>query len=92
MKNHRTMERSVSATRRTRAACAVIAFAGTAVYAASFALAGDARQLAAAWVVGVAAALSWPVFGAVLLHMTSGRPSVVAWVDVSAQWRRAWRF
>jgi hypothetical protein len=72
----------------TRCALALFAFAGTAAYAASFRFAGagpgggvatGAGDLAAA--VGVAAALSWPVFGVALLRLTRARPSACAWAD-----------
>jgi uncharacterized membrane protein YphA (DoxX/SURF4 family) len=63
----------------TRAALALVAFAGTAAYAASFRIAGAGEGAAAA--VGVAAAVAWPAFGAALLCLTRGRPSAGAWLD-----------
>lgn len=61
---------------------AFISFAGTAVYAGSFALAGYREKLMpVAVAVGIASAISWPVFGLVLLMVTRSRPSILAWVD-----------
>lgn len=59
-----------------------ISFVGTAVYAASFALIEfRERLMPLAVAVGIASAISWIVFGAVLLVVTRSRPSLLAWVD-----------
>lgn len=59
-----------------------ISFAGTAVYAASFALTGyRERLMPIAIAIGIASGISWIVFGLVLLLATRGRPSILAWVD-----------
>lgn len=61
---------------------AFISFAGTAVYAASFALTGyRERLLPMAIAVGIASGISWVAFGAVLLTVTRSQPSILAWVD-----------
>ena len=70
----------------TRVLLTVIALGGTLAYAASF------RALPAGGVfpdhlahagacVGIAAGLSWPVFGGVLLLVTGARPSALDWAD-----------
>jgi hypothetical protein len=66
----------------TRAALAAVAFAGSAVYALSFAGAAGAQRYAShAAAVGVAAGLSWIIFGVLLIAATRGRPSVASWID-----------
>lgn len=58
------------------------AFAATAIYAGSFALTDSvSRLLPLAAAIGLAAAVSWPLFGAALLARMKGRPSVLAWAD-----------
>lgn len=65
-----------------RIAFGLLAFGGTAVYAASFTGAERLEPLApAAIAVGVAAGASWPIFGAMLLAASRLRPSVVEWAD-----------
>ena len=59
-----------------------VAIAGTALYAASFALVEDRENLAPiAQAIGIAAGVSWPVFGLILLLITRCRPGVLVWVD-----------
>ena len=60
--------------------CAV-AFAGSTVYALSFVPlhVPDATRIAT--YVGVAAGLSWLLFGATLLAATRGLPSLLSWMD-----------
>jgi hypothetical protein len=61
---------------------ATAAFVGTAVYAASFLALPDPRRLfPVAAAIGVAAGLSWPVFGAALRAVTGGRPSACDWAE-----------
>ena len=57
----------------------LLAFMGTAGYAASFML--HQELLPAAREVGVAAGCSWPVFGAALLAISRGKPSAMSWAD-----------
>jgi hypothetical protein len=62
----------------------VVAVAGTVAYSASFRTVPTtgARWLAPAGLaVGAAAGVSWLAFGAVLLLLTGGRPSVLKWAD-----------
>src|SRR3954469_14938657 len=62
----------------------VVAVAGTVAYSASFRTVptADAAWLAPAGAaVGAAAGVSWLAFGAVLLLLTGGRPSVLKWAD-----------
>jgi hypothetical protein len=60
----------------------LIAFAGTAVYAASFGTFEQSeRVLLIARSVGVSSGISWVAFGIVLLGATRCRPSVLAWAD-----------
>lgn len=66
-----------------RISFAFVAFGGSAAYAASFYLVKEAvafRSLGLA--IAVAAAVSWPAFGASLWATTRFRPSLVAWVDL----------
>lgn len=73
----------VSLTWPRRLACAAYAFAATAVYAGSFFLLPEPGRFARpAAAVGLAAAVSWPGFGAALLAVSRVRPSVLAWADV----------
>lgn len=66
----------------TRALLVALAFAGSAVYALSFAATTPAqRWVAQAAAVGVAAGLSWILFGVLLIAVTRGRPLVVSWMD-----------
>jgi hypothetical protein len=66
-----------------RLACALVATVGTLAYASSFArIATPDPLFPLASAVGLAAAVSWFVFGAVLLIVTGARPSITAWVDV----------
>lgn len=61
----------------------VLAFAGTAVYAASFALlAGREAVLPLATAIAIAAGASWPVLGLSLLAATRLRPGILEWADV----------
>jgi hypothetical protein len=65
-----------------RLALGAVAVGGTIAYAWSFtrvASAGPLLPLATA--VGIAAGVSWLVFGAVLLIVTGARPSIAGWVD-----------
>ena len=65
-----------------RALLAAVALGGTLAYAASFrAVPPGGPLIEAGAAVGLAAALSWPAFGAVLLLVTSARPSLLDWVD-----------
>ena len=82
-----------AATWPARLLLAAVAVAGTVAYALSFrtlpdgAGAGAEPHFAGAWLapagaaVGVAAGLSWLFFGAVLLALTGGKPSPLAWAD-----------
>ncbi|GDY21986.1 hypothetical protein LBMAG56_33330 [Verrucomicrobiota bacterium] len=59
-----------------------VAFGGSSIYALSFAHAPErARWLPVAAAIGVAAGVSWIVFGLVLLGVTGRRPSVWHWAD-----------
>lgn len=65
-----------------RLAFAFYAVVATALYAASFALSRSASELLpVASAVGLAAAVSWPIFGAALLVWMRGRPSPLDWAD-----------
>jgi hypothetical protein len=66
---------------QSRIGLGLLAFAGSAVYAASFIRAADARLISAMACVGIAAGISWVIFGLILLAVTRGRVSVVDWVD-----------
>jgi hypothetical protein len=58
------------------------AFAGTAVYAASFSLIRESMQLLpVAAAIGIAAGASWIGFGIILLIVTKRRPSIMDWAD-----------
>ena len=66
----------------TRVLLVLIAFGGTLAYAASFRALPHADLLAwPAACVGLAAAVSWPLFGAALLLVTGARPSTFDWAD-----------
>lgn len=59
-----------------------VAFAGSAIYAWSFAHVPQREQwLPVASAVGIAAGVSWVLFGLLLLTVTRARPSVWAWAD-----------
>ena len=68
---------------------AAVAVVGTVAYAMSFRTlpGGPATDSAGPWLapagaaVGVAAGVSWVFFGAVLLTLTGGKPSPMAWAD-----------
>jgi hypothetical protein len=67
---------------------AFVSFAGTAVYAGSFLLINHTGLVrmgddpgALAFEVGIASAISWPLFGLAMLLVTRSRPSILAWVD-----------
>lgn len=61
---------------------ALVALGGTLAYAASFRALPRADGLAGvAAGVGLAAGVSWPAFGAVLLLVTGARPSPLHWAD-----------
>ena len=65
-----------------RAALVAVAFGGSAVYALSFAgVSGAHRYAAHAAAVGIAAGLSWILFGLLLITVTRARPSIVSWMD-----------
>jgi hypothetical protein len=65
-----------------RALLAAVALGGTLAYAASFrAVPRGGPLVEAGAAVGLAAALSWPAFGAALLLVTAARPSMLEWVD-----------
>ena len=65
-----------------RVLLAGIALGGTLAYAASFQALPDSAALARpAAAVALAAAVSWPLFGAALLLLTRARPSPFAWAD-----------
>lgn len=65
-----------------RGALIALAFAGSAAYALSFAGAADVQRWTAhAAAVGIAAGISWIVFGVLLITFTSARPSVISWMD-----------
>src|SRR6478736_4618270 len=58
------------------------AFAGSAIYAWSFTHVPQREQwLPAASAVGIAAGVSWVLFGLLLLAITRTRPSIWAWAD-----------
>lgn len=66
----------------TRLGLAAVAFAGTAFYAGSFQFLGGRESLGTAGVaIGIAAGVSWLIFGALLLLLTAGRPSALDWAD-----------
>ena len=71
--------RALTAARR--GLLALVAFAGTAAYAASFALNSDSPTRRVAMAVGIAAAVSWPVFGLALLAVGGGWRTVTRWCD-----------
>lgn len=59
-----------------------VAFGGSAIYAWSFAHAPQREQwLPVASAVGIAAGVSWVLFGLLLLTVTRTKPSVLAWAD-----------
>lgn len=59
-----------------------IAFAGSAVYAWSFAGVPEREQwLPVAGAIGFAAGVSWVLFGILILTVARCRPSVMAWAD-----------
>ena len=60
-----------------------VAFGGSTLYALSFANVPErARWLPIAAAIGIAAGVSWIVFGLVLLGVTRRRPSIWHWADV----------
>ncbi|MBI1849729.1 MAG: hypothetical protein HYR85_05245 [Planctomycetes bacterium] len=63
-----------------RAALGAVAILGTIAWTVAIASVMPRWRTEAA-VLGVAAGIAWPVFGGVVLYVTRGRPSVVAWVD-----------
>src|SRR5687768_3622179 len=71
--------RALTAARR--GLLALVAFAGTAAYAASFALNSESPTRRVAMAVGIAAAVSWPVFGLALLAVGGGWRTVTRWCD-----------
>lgn len=74
--------RNYSADWPVRLLLAGIAVGGTLGYAASFHALPQAERLADGGVsIGLAAAIAWPVFGAVLLMVTGARPSAIDWAD-----------
>jgi hypothetical protein len=65
-----------------RVLLAGVAFAGSAVYAWSFAgVPQHDEWLPVAGAIGIAAGVSWVLFGVILLAFTRCRPSVMAWAD-----------
>ncbi|MGC3957882.1 MAG: hypothetical protein QM813_08030 [Verrucomicrobiota bacterium] len=59
-----------------------VAFGGSALYAWSFAHVPQREQwLPIASAIGIAAGISWVLFGLLLLAVTRTRPSMLAWVD-----------
>lgn len=59
-----------------------VAFAGSAIYAWSFTHAPQREQwLPVASAVGIAAGVSWVLFGLLLLAVTRTKPSLLAWTD-----------
>lgn len=59
-----------------------VAFAGSAIYAGSFAPVPQREQwMPVASGVGIAAGVSWVLFGLLLLAVTRCQPSVLAWAD-----------
>ena len=65
-----------------RVLLAGIAIGGTLAYAASFRALPHREGMAAAGVsIGLAAAMAWPAFGAVLLLVTGARPSAIECAD-----------
>jgi uncharacterized membrane protein SirB2 len=66
---------------KSRLALAGLAFAGSAAYAASFISAAERRWMMAMACVGIAAGLSWIIFGLILLATTRRRISAWQWVD-----------
>ena len=67
---------------RWRVLLALVAFGGSTVYALSFANVPErVRWLPVATAIGIAAGVSWVLFGLVLLVVTRWRPSVWHWAD-----------
>lgn len=59
-----------------------VAFAGSAIYAWSFAHVAQREQwLPVASAIGIAAGVSWVLFGLLLLAVTRAKPSMLAWAD-----------
>ena len=66
-----------------RLVLAAVAFFGTFLYAVTFLISGSGRDLAPlAGRIGIASAVSWPLFGLGLVVVTRGRPSLLSWVDL----------
>lgn len=66
-----------------RSLLAMVAVVGTVVYVGSFYLAFDSQVWSPiAQSIGIAAGISWPIFGVLLLYVVKARPSLLAWVDV----------
>ena len=87
MRGNQTMKKlsQLGANRLTwprRILLTAVAFGGSTLYALSFANVPErARWLPVAAAIGIAAGVSWIVFGLVLLGVTGRRPSVWHWAD-----------